>query len=91
VGTLPTALFFLVSHVACEFWRSGVRRNSDTVRAALKRIEREACARWMDAMAARQAGHINTETEHELKQAHFNALSALLDYDVRLIRACGVY
>ena len=70
-----------------------MRRNSDTVRAALKRTEREACARWMDAMSARQAGRIDTETEHglKLKQAHFNALSALLDYDVRLIRACGVY
>ena len=42
-------------------------------------------------MAALEAGRIDTETEHELKQAHFNALSALLDYDVRLIRACGVY
>ena len=68
-----------------------MRRKSDTVRAALKRIEREACARWIDAMAALEAGHISTETEHELKQVHFNALSALLDYDVRLIRACGVY
>ena len=69
------------------------RRKNDTARNELKRIEREACDIWMAAMASRAAAQLNTETEHELaaKQAHFNAYSALLDYDVRLIRATGVY